>query len=444
MDERADQSRITFWAATDVGRVRDHNEDNFLVDRKFNLFIVADGMGGHAAGEVASALAVNTVRDVVARNEDIVQEYVEKEGSTRQDILNLFEHALQEACVTINDIAQKSPEKRGMGTTLSALMVIGRRGFIAHVGDSRIYLLRSGRVHQLTEDHSLINELIKRGKLKKEEAGSSPYKNAVTRAVGVYPSVEVDTLDFDVLPGDQFLLATDGLHGYLNDGELPMVMSGGEVRTVPDRLIGIANERGGRDNITAVVIRLGEEPGVEERLQKEVNLKIEALKNMPLFRYLVHSEVLRVLNHTEIRAHDTGSSIVIEGEQGEELFIILEGECLVTKGGADMAHLGPGAHFGEMALVDSAPRSATVSALAPCRTIVMTRTEFFAIIRQEPKTANKLMWSFLQVLTSRLRQTSEELRGAREEAIYDLDNEPDTVLTKHIFEVGDDSPTEGD
>jgi PPM family protein phosphatase len=444
MDERADQSRITFWAATDVGRVRDHNEDNFLVDRKFNLFIVADGMGGHAAGEVASALAVNTVRDVVARNEDIVQEYVEKEGSTRQDILNLFEHAVQEACVTINDIAQKSPEKRGMGTTLSALMVIGRRGFIAHVGDSRIYLLRSARVHQLTEDHSLINELVKRGKLKKEEASSSPYKNAVTRAVGVYPSVEVDTLDFDVLPGDQFLLATDGLHGYVNDSELPMVLAGGEVRTVPDRLIGIANERGGRDNITAVVIRLGEEPGVEERLQKEVNLKIEVLKNMPLFRYLVHSEVLRVLNHTEIRSFEIGSSIVIEGEQGEELYIILEGECLVTKGGADMAHLGPGAHFGEMALVDSAPRSATVSALTVCRTIVMTRTEFFTIIRQEPKTANKLMWSFLQVLTSRLRQTSEELRGAREEAVFDLDNEPDTVLTKHMFEVGDDSPTEGD
>lgn len=436
MEETADQGRITFWAATDVGRVRDHNEDNFLVDRKLNLFIVADGMGGHAAGEVASALAVNTVRDVVARNEDIILEYTEAKGSTRSDILNLFEHAVQEACVTINEVAQKQPEKRGMGTTLSALMFIERRGFIAHVGDSRIYMLRGAKLHQLTEDHSLINELIKRGKLKKEEASASPYKNAVTRAVGVYPSVEVDTLDFDLLPGDQFLLASDGLTGYVNDSEFPSLLSSGEVRTIPDRLIDLANERGGRDNITSVIVSLGEEPDVAEGLHREVNLKIEALKNMPLFRYLAHSEVLRVLNHTEIREFEAKEVVVVEGEQGEELFIILDGECMVTKGDSDVAHLESGAHFGEMALVDNAPRSATVTATTHCRTLVMTRKEFFTIIRQEPKTANKLMWSFLQVLTMRLRQTNEELQGARE-AVFDIDEEPDTVLTNQIFEVDD-------
>ena len=437
MDETADQGRIHFWAATDVGRVRDHNEDNFLVDRKLSLFIVADGMGGHAAGEVASALAVNTFRDVIARNQEAVKEYLDDEGD-RQDILNLFERGVQEACITINEVAQSQPEKRGMGTTCSCLMIVNHRGFIAHVGDSRIYMLREGNLNQITEDHSLINELIKRGKIEKDEADSSPYKNAVTRAVGVYPSVEVDTLDFDVLPGDHFLLGSDGLTGYVRDEEFPEVLASGDIKVVPDRLIELANERGGRDNITAVVVSIGAAPGGAERLTAEVNLKIEALKNMPLFRYLVHSEVLRVLNHMEIREYEAGRAIIAEGELGEDLYILLEGDCLVTKGGSDMAQFGAGAHFGEMALVDNSARSATVTALTPSRTLVMTRKEFFAIIRQEPKTANKLMWSFLQVLTMRLRTTSEELRGAREDG-FDFDDEPDTVLTSQIFENVEDT-----
>lgn len=438
MEEATSQGDIRFWAATDVGRVRDHNEDNFLVDRKLNLFVVADGMGGHAAGEVASALAVNTVREVVARNQELISEYRdEKPTTTRRDVLGLLERAVQDACSTIYEVARDQPDKGGMGTTLSALVLIGRRGFIAHVGDSRIYLLRSGNVHQLTEDHSLINELIKRGKLSKEDAADSPYRNAVTRAVGVYPSVEVDTLDFDVLPGDQYLLASDGLTGYLKDLEIPVLLTSDDVRNVPDRLIDMANERGGRDNITCVVVRLEEEPGVAERLRREVNLKIEALKGMPLFRYLVHAEILRVLNHTEIREYPAGTAIVDEGDKGEELYIIVDGDCIVTKGGSDIAQFGRGAHFGEMALVDNSLRSATVTAMSPCRVLVLSRNEFFSIIRKEPKTANKLMWSFLQVLTSRLRETSEELRGARESS-FDLDEEPDTVLSTQIFGTGDE------
>ena len=149
MTETQVGENIHFWAATDVGRVRDHNEDNFLVDKNLNLFVVADGMGGHAAGEVASAIAVNTMRDVVSENKDLIEAY--KEGSqiaSAADVSNLLEHAVQKSCAEIYQKAQKEQEKRGMGTTLSALLVIKNRGFVAHVGDSRIYLLRAGRVVQ--------------------------------------------------------------------------------------------------------------------------------------------------------------------------------------------------------------------------------------------------------------------------------------------------------
>ena len=139
MEETRVGEDIHFWAATDVGRKRDHNEDNFLVDKKLNLFVVADGMGGHAAGEVASAMAVNTMRDVIRQNKDLLEAF--REGSqicSSNDVATLLVHAVQKACAEIFEKAQLEKEKRGMGTTLSALLVINNRGFIAHVGDSRI------------------------------------------------------------------------------------------------------------------------------------------------------------------------------------------------------------------------------------------------------------------------------------------------------------------
>ena len=185
---------IRFWPKTDVGRVRDVNEDSFLVDESLGLFIVADGMGGHAAGEVASNIAVHTCRETVSRERELIGKFERgTDNTSRKDVLRLMELAVQNACTAVYAEAQKDPSKRGMGTTLVALLIIGARGFIAHVGDSRIYLTRNGSVHQLTEDHSLINELLKRGRLTPEQIAKLNMKNAVTRAVGVYESVEVDT-----------------------------------------------------------------------------------------------------------------------------------------------------------------------------------------------------------------------------------------------------------
>jgi len=180
---------LRFYAATDVGKVRDHNEDNFLVDKKLALFVVADGMGGHAAGEVASAIAVRTVHDEIRRDKEMLDDYASgATGSTkvtRKDIIALIEHAVQRACSKIHDEALGDANKRGMGTTLSALLVAGDQGFIAHVGDSRIYLARGDHVQQVTEDHTVFNELIKRGKLTREQIEKVQQKNAITRAVGV-------------------------------------------------------------------------------------------------------------------------------------------------------------------------------------------------------------------------------------------------------------------
>ena len=406
---------IRFWPATDVGRVRDCNEDSFLVDKKLNLYVVADGMGGHAAGEIASSMACKTVRDSLAGARDALLEFEQGHGgTTRKDILQLMEASVQQACSTVHQEGVVDESKRGMGTTLDALLVIGSRGFIAHVGDARIYLYRQGAIHQLTEDHSLINELLKRGRLTREQIDKVQYKNAVTRAVGVYESVEVDVFDFDVLPGDRFLLCSDGLHGYLEESELPTLFETIPEEELTPHLIQLANDRGGKDNITAVVVRIPDDESGVDKLSREVNLKLDILHEMPLFRFVTYQELVRVLNITTVRPYEEGETVVAEGADGDELFVVLTGSVRVHSGDASIVTLGPGQHFGELALIDKAPRSASVSAAEPSKLLAIKRRDFFDMIRKDHDVAVKLLWSFLGVLAKRLRNTSRELGEARE------------------------------
>jgi serine/threonine protein phosphatase PrpC/CRP-like cAMP-binding protein len=410
---------LSFWAATDVGRKREVNEDNFLVDKKLSLFIVADGMGGHASGEVASHLAVHEFRNTVESGRDVVDRYTRDANSVRpQEILTLMEHAVQTAGQTIYQRGQQEPEKRGMGTTTSALLIAGDRGFIAHVGDSRVYMVRAGQVVQLTEDHSLINELIRRGRITKENLDDSPYKaykNAVTRAVGVYETVQGDTLDFEILPGDSFLLCSDGLHSYLTEAQILDFLKTDDLEHLPQKLVDHANAGGGHDNITAVVVRVEGAP-VADRAE-ELARKVEVLRRMPLFRHLIYKEILRVLNVTTVREYAPGEEVIKEGTPGDEMFILLRGKLRLHKNEAFITHLAPGAHIGEMALVDRRqPRSASATAEERSRLLGLKRRDFYEIIRKEPQLSVKLLWAFTQVLAERLRKTTADLSGARLEA----------------------------
>jgi PPM family protein phosphatase len=409
-------SNLRYWPLTDVGRLRDGNEDSFLVDEKMGLFVVADGMGGHAAGEIASSLAVRAFRDTVAEQKNMLEAF--ERGVTaadRTDVLRLLELGVQKACAAVFAQAQLDVSKRGMGTTLIALLVLGSRGFIAHVGDSRIYLLRGDAVHALTEDHSLINELLKRGRLKPEQIAQLNMKNAVTRAVGVYESVEVDTLDFDVLAGDRFLLCSDGLTEYAQETDILRIFRETPEDRVAQTFVDHANQGGGKDNITVVVVKVPDAASGLDRLASEVNLKLETLHRMPLFRHLTYQELVRVMNIVDVRDYAADAKVIDEGEEGDEMFIVLTGAVSVHSGDTRIAKLGPGQHFGEMALVDKVPRSASVKASEASKLMIMRRRDFFDIVRKDHDVAVKLLWSFLGVLTERLRNTSRDLGDARDQ-----------------------------
>ena len=409
---------IRFFAATDVGNVREHNEDNFLVDKKMSLFIVADGMGGHAAGEVASAIAVRTIHEELKRERDLLNDFREGQRGARRvtnkDILALIEHSIQRACARIHEEAQNDAAKRGMGTTVSALLILGGSGFIGHVGDSRIYMSRAGSVQQVTEDHTVYNELIKRGKLTKEQIEKVSQKNAITRAVGVYERVDVDTLMIEVLPGDTFLLASDGLTGYLDTPEELVPFFGPDGDAAAKGLVDLAKTRGGKDNITVVLVRLSGEAADDDRA-RQLALKREVLQKMPLFARLGDRELLRVMQSVEVRTYDRGQQVIREGDKGDELFIVLRGKVDVSRGGNTLTRLGAGEHFGEMALIRAVPRSATVTADGKAELICIRRTDFFEILRSEHEIAVKMLWQFLGVLADRLDKTSSELRNAKEE-----------------------------
>jgi serine/threonine protein phosphatase PrpC len=412
---------LAFSAATDVGRQRTHNEDNFLIDKKLRLFLVADGMGGHAAGEVASSIAVHEVRDAIYNNRDLIDRYrVDHPGVQAYEVLQVLEHAIQAACSAVHTRAQAEPDKRGMGTTATVLLIAGSgdhlRGFIGHVGDSRVYLARQNQCHVLTEDHSLMNELVRRGKLNREQIESSPYKqykNAVTRAVGVYGSVEVDTFDFDILPGDRFLICSDGMYAYVDEDELPKQLAEGDIKDVPRLLVEHANKGGGHDNITAVVIRVGDTASTELAPRTtEVSLKLEVLKGMQMFRYLSYKELVRVSNIAEMIELSSDQVIFSAGQPGDAMYVVLAGKVKLTKGEATVAELGRGAHFGEMALVDRSVRSLGATAIEGTRLVVIHRKDFYEIIKREPALATKMLWSFVQVLGQRLRKTTNDLSDA--------------------------------
>jgi serine/threonine protein phosphatase PrpC len=417
---------IQFAALTDVGRVREQNEDNFLVDKKLGLFIVCDGMGGHAAGEVASALAVRTVHEELKKQADLVEDYAAAAKVTKRDILNMLEFAVNRASLRVHGEAVKDPKKRGMGTTLVCLLVIGTQAFIIYVGDSRIYMLRDGLLEQLTEDHTVYNELIKRKKMPREQVEQLAQKNAITRAVGVYEHVEPDTLVLDLTAGDRFLLCSDGLCGYFEEDleGLGKRLGNPDADAACKSLVDASNERGGKDNITSVIVTVGDVTSRDETRAKQLQLKRDILARMPLFRPLNDREILRVLQVTDVSDYKNGETIISEGDKGEELYIVLSGHAKVLRGGAEIATLNPGDHFGEMALVRSQPRSATVRSDGNSELMVIRRTEFFEILRKEHQLAVKLLWQFLGVLADRLADTSRELGAAKEElALEDITGE---------------------
>lgn len=249
--------KFKVFGKTDVGMKRSKNEDSFGIDRQLGLFIVADGMGGHAAGEIASKMAIDVIMDYIKRTVATNEPYLTGFNNRYSRAGNRLSSAIILANQLISDTATNREGWQGMGTTLVVAWMPDPnvpRLSVAHVGDSRAYLLRHGALKQLTTDHSLVEEQIQRGFISKEEANLSSIKNMITKALGFRERVEADVSEIELEPGDKLLLCSDGLNGMLTDKQILTILKlTGNLETTCQQLISAANAKGGKDNITAII-----------------------------------------------------------------------------------------------------------------------------------------------------------------------------------------------
>jgi serine/threonine protein phosphatase PrpC len=253
--------RIVSGGVTDLGRVRSNNEDFFRIVDSLNLFVLSDGMGGEAHGEVASEMAVETIIKYCAEpHSDLDATEIGNFQPTWSEKTRMLTNAVHLANRRIYESAEAHPEQRGMGATLTAAWIDGQKLSIAHVGDSRAYLLRGGTLQQLTSDHSLVAEQVRRGILTAAEAEESEMQSVLLRALGATPEIEVDTDEHALFARDILMLCCDGLTRMVTDPEIAGTLQAEvDPRKAAEKLVQLANERGGVDNITVIVVRIGSE-----------------------------------------------------------------------------------------------------------------------------------------------------------------------------------------
>lgn len=254
-------SNFTLYMAgqTDVGQAREHNEDAISWDFQRGLAMLADGMGGHNAGDVASQMCLEKLNLILASALDKSLSSIRPNKDVSREA-TLVRRAINKANTAVFEDAAENKDRKGMGTTLVVMLFYDNRVVVAHVGDSRVYRLRSNKLEQITADHSLVRELLEKGAISAEEAVDNPYSHVITRAVGIRPRVPVEIHEYDVLPGDTFLLCSDGLTDMVNDEEIEktLVASEGRWEKATQRLIDLGNQNGGHDNISVVLAGVGE------------------------------------------------------------------------------------------------------------------------------------------------------------------------------------------
>lgn len=403
--------KIRQSAITDVGRKRDHNEDFILSDPDLNLYIVCDGMGGHNAGEVASQMTAEGIVAYIKENIQILEEYKTTPKTFQLNQLKeLIKASINHACKQVYEKSVNDSQCEGMGTTLVMSLVVNQVAIIAHVGDSRAYLLRGKKEIQITEDHSFVNEMVKEGLLNREDAEKHPNANIITRAVGMREFAMPDIIAVELTDNDQIILCSDGLSGYLTQGELLKISSNVDFENLSAALIQLANERGGKDNISVIILghdHLSSPPSHPDKVSAEDKERV--LHQIPLFRKLNFKELSRILEITELKTFEPGEVLIKEKEKGENMYIIVRGTAKVENQGNHIADLGVGSFFGEMSLIDNRGRNATIIAEEKTTTLIIDRDPLLKLFKKDYKIGVKILWALIQNMNKRLRMSDEQI-----------------------------------
>jgi serine/threonine protein phosphatase PrpC len=394
---------IKSWIQSDVGRVRKNNEDNSLAEPDNGLFVVADGMGGHEHGDLASSMAVESLRNYLHNAMTGIKAFsIDPSNQRAHWIEEVMKGAFQAANADVFNLAAQKGVQENMGTTLSTLLILNNdRAIIGHVGDSRIYRIRNKEVKQITEDQTLLQEQLRSGTIRPEDANKVPFGNTLLQAIGYRAEVNPDVFWIDIQPGDQFLLCSDGLSNYLIENEIVTVFSTARGAQIVPRLIDCANARGGRDNITAVIVEV-EDP-LDTLGATQLDLSSDILSQCPLFHGFEMGEIMRLLQLGQLRAFISDETIQIENTNSQGFFMILAGRIGLYRRNTWLMTVGPGGHFGDFSLFDQRGASETAICEEEVRAIIFPHDAIRSFTQQNPTIGLKLLYNFGESHVRRLR-----------------------------------------
>lgn len=391
------------------------NEDSCLALEDEGLFVVCDGLSVKNGGEAAAKIATEALRAWLTESRALVEAARTSNGKeAKKKLEENFSAAIQQASRNIFQHASTDPGLHGMCTGLDALLLLGSHALVAHVGSGRIYLVRKGESHLLTEDHTQLAYLRRIGKL----TGATPqqlasYGRRMTRAVGFQEDVKVDLLLVELERGDRFLLMTDGVWQPLGEATVfSLAARSGKAQEVLDQLHGTVIDTGARDNFTTLILDPEPPPAVAPAGAEQ---KLKMLGKVPAFEYLSYQELLKVLSMGDLVKVGAGQVLCREGEAGGEMMLVLSGAADVTKSGKNIRRLGQGDVFGEMSMIDAAPRSATVTAAAATNLLAFPRDSLFTLFREDPTLSVKFLWGVTMEMNKRLRAASNQLVGKPEQ-----------------------------
>lgn len=387
---------MTAIGATDVGRERKNNEDAHYINNDLGIYLVCDGMGGRAGGEVASRLTVELLSDRLEANSDTWSSQL-LSSQQHPALLSWTTAQIEEVCALVHKRAQD--EYQGMGTTMTLLLISQHQGLLAHVGDSRLYLVRDDEVHQLSNDQTFVQEMLNRGIIKPEEAKGHPHRNVLLQSIGTQPTVEPDLLLFEVHSNDQFVLCSDGLSGYLEEpNKLIELLQPHALDERADALVSWANQEGGEDNITAIVVAQNEPAPLDsvtldDTLRDEVypvwdrasRLSFHQLREDFLCEGLPMRHVMRMFRMVSTQQFEAGEVVLRKQEMAEGLYVVLEGSCELTLDGHFARKIEKGHSFGLDALMLAEPSLEQIVATEPTLVMKLKRTDFLPFVQRRPR-----------------------------------------------------------
>lgn len=386
--------KSTGFGLSTKGVARDPNEDYLLVDDQLGIYVVSDGVGGHAGGEIASREAARELARFVAGHSEVLERILKMPDQT-ESLVEFGEDAFQAACERVNELGVDDPQLREMGTSLTAVLIMEGRALMVHVGDTRLYLYRDQYLHQLSLDHTMTAELVRRKVISEDDAVDHPYLHILTRSLGRSEHELADTLVFDLMPGDRLLLCSNGVSDFVGHSEaIADAMAGEDVGSVPEVLLDLAQSTGSTDDATAlvIVVEADKETPVERPSGTlQIDELFTSLSNAAMFEGLNLRQLQRLRNISEEVVFRKGSTVIEEGKMVNGLHIVLKGGLSVTRGERALVELKPGDAFGVPSLLNPRPSRATIRPLRMTTILFVPQKRFQMLCERFPKLGTILL-----------------------------------------------------